>query len=172
MTSNRGWSLLALALVAAVAGCADGGIDDPDAPASDLQITELSNASITCSVQSGFCALDINQSCSTTATCVDGGGNSTGPCVVVFALQVEDWELTASNVPITGLATTSPFNDITLDSVLIAYDWGAAGCTTEPNMVGLGGRRSRPKDRRRSTSGRSSSRRWATPPPARAARRT
>jgi len=102
MRSTKLWILPVLALaVLAFAGCTGNSLDDGGSADVVLEVSVENNPSVTANTQGG-----------------SGGG--TGVCVY----QVTEWTVTFNNVPKNMVAVDgSPYNDIVVDGVDIAYTW-------------------------------------------------
>lgn len=110
--TNRWVALLAALLVVATASCTNDTLDDGSSPGVYLEIRSFTNPPVTAQTD-----------------------QNTGLC----AFTVVDWSVGMGNVPVNSTATTSPFNDIILDRVVITYQPSGTVRT-----VGLGGISIRP----------------------------
>jgi hypothetical protein len=99
------------AVLLVTASCTSDALDDGGSADVVLEIISLENPAVTAQ-QAG------------------AGGLCT--------LQVEDWTASAQAVPKNSLAGSSPFNDLTLHTVTITYNWIDPGITTPTRVVGLG----------------------------------
>jgi hypothetical protein len=103
-------SFVALALM--TAACTSDNLDDGGSADVVLEIESLENPAITATLDSttGFCNFTIT-----------------------------DWSFGAINLPKNTLALESGFNDISLTSVTITYDWVNPALSTPMRVIGLGG---------------------------------
>ena len=98
MRANHRWTLLILAAaVALTGGCADGDIDDADSAPVELQVDVTQSPPIRGQLVGTECQVTITE-----------------------------WTVTYRNQPKNSAATTSPFNDIYVDSVTVSYEWPAS----------------------------------------------
>lgn len=109
---KRRWIYLPVAALLAAAACTNDALDDGNGPDVALEIITLNNLPVTAQTAAG------------------GGGGCT--------VTVVPWTGTAQNNPLNAQATTSPFNDIVLESVTITYEWINGVAATPVRIVGLG----------------------------------
>ncbi len=104
MRTNRRLVLaVAAGALLAMSGCVKGSIDDPGSAQVELQVALTDTPAVTCSLQNG-----------------------------IPLFTVAEWSVTYNNVPKNELATTSPFNDIQIQSVTMSYDWPAPAAVLIP----------------------------------------
>ncbi len=110
---NRSLRIVAGALafggLAFFASC-NSSIDDGDGPAVQLEVSALENEAVTSTAAGAGCTR-----------------------------EVTEWSVTLQNVPKNALANASPFNDVVMGTVDIAYNWQTPGIATPNRTYGLGG---------------------------------
>jgi len=112
MLSSKKYLIPLLAAVLLVtASCTNDALDDGSGADVVLEIVNLENPAITAQ-QAG------------------GAGGCT--------LLVEDWTALIGAAPKNPLGGTTPFNDLTLHTVTITYNWIEPAITTPTSIVGLG----------------------------------
>jgi hypothetical protein len=131
-----------IAVLAAGAGsCTNDSLDDGGSADVVLEVLSLENPAVTGeAAQSGFCSLDGSVACTTTADCagaIPPAGLCEAECV---GFVVQEWSATLGNAPKNVLAggDSTPFNDVTLESVTITYSWLDPAVSTPTRTVGLG----------------------------------
>jgi hypothetical protein len=114
MLSSKKYLMPLLAVVLLVAAsCTNDGLDDGSGADVVLEIVSLDNPAITAQTS---------------------GEGGEGLCT----LLVEDWTASVMAAPKNSLAVISPFNDLTLHTVTITYNWIDPGIVTPTREVGLG----------------------------------
>jgi len=106
-------SLLLLPLALLAVACTNDALDDGGSPDVVLEVKALENPPVTASLD-----------------------RTTGVCT----FTVEDWSFDALNLAKNETAEgSSPFNDITLTTVTIEYNWIDTAVSTPTRVFGLGG---------------------------------
>ncbi len=129
MRASKTWISLMLVVFVMTAACTNNSVDDADSPNSVLEVVTLDNPAITGQITAGTCSLDTSRVCVTGLDCAGDPGLGVpagGVCLIDptgEGCQVEEWSASLGNVPKTELGTTSPFNDIALQSVTVSYTW-------------------------------------------------
>lgn len=99
-------ALVAASMALAIGGCADGDLDDPDSPPSELQVEITQSPALEGQLVSGTCVL-----------------------------TVEEWTVTYNNVAKNSLATNSPFSDYFVESVTVSYTWPDVAVPIPPDRT-------------------------------------
>jgi hypothetical protein len=107
-------------LALAAAGCTGNSLDDADSGNVVLEVTQINAPSASGQVTAGACSVSGNP-CLQTSDCPAGEFCQINP--TTQGCVAPDWTVTLTNVPKTDLGTTSPFNDIVLDSLTLTYTW-------------------------------------------------
>ena len=137
MRSMKSWmACFGVLSLLIVAGCASGDIDDADSAHVVMQIETLDTPGVTGAVEGdGVCSGDAAVSCASDATCANAQP-ALGSCIGLTCVRtITEWSGTMRNVPKNSLANTSPFNDITLNTVDVSYP----GSGIAPETLGMGG---------------------------------
>lgn len=112
LKTNKYFMPILAAVLLVTASCTNDALDDGGSADVVLEVINLDNPAVTAQQSQA------------------GGGECT--------LMVEDWTASIQAAPKNGLAGTSPFNDLTLHTVTITYNWLDPGIITPTRVVGLG----------------------------------
>ncbi len=127
MRASKTWISLMLVVFVMTAACTNNSVDDADSPNSVLEVVTLDNPAITGQITAGTCSLHTSRVCVTDADCAATTDLPAGGVCLIDptgeGCQVEEWAVSLGNVPKSELGTTSPFNDIALQSVTVSYTW-------------------------------------------------
>ncbi len=127
MRASKTWISLMLVVFVMTAACTNNSVDDADSANSVLEVVTLDNPAITGQITAGTCSLDTARVCVTDADCSATPDLPAGGVCLIDptgeGCQVEEWSASLGNVPKSELGTTSPFNDIVMQSVTISYAW-------------------------------------------------
>lgn len=113
MHGTKRWMMLLAALLLVVPACTSNSLDDGDSADVVLEVVSLDNPPVAGEIgEGGFCGF-----------------------------TVESWTASLANIPKNRVSGegTSPYNDIVVNSLVIAYEWiDCASCSTVDRFVGLG----------------------------------
>ncbi len=129
MRASKTWISLMLVVFVMTAACTNNGLDNADAPNTVLEVVTLDNPPITGQILAGTCSLDETRICVSDLACLPDPGQGIpdgGICEIdptEEGCQLEEWSVSLGNVPKSDLATTSPYNDIVMQSVTVNYAW-------------------------------------------------
>ena len=101
--------ITAAGLLLMAAACVSGNADHPSTPDIELQVMVTESPAVTAQDQSGTCVIKVNE-----------------------------WTVNFNNVPKNSLATTSPWNDVTIVGMTLSYDFPDVGATLPTRYLPLG----------------------------------
>jgi hypothetical protein len=161
--------LFAVALAALAGWSCNDDLDDAEGADVVLEVLTFDNPTVTttpanvCSLATGVgCAVDADCASVNGGTCetnpsppptdVCSGAPSSpcvddddcmsvngGSCTTGCAVEIQNWEVSARNVPLNAVATTSPFNDIVVESVTVRYTLTGDAAPSLERTIGVGG---------------------------------
>jgi hypothetical protein len=135
--AKQWWWVGAVVLaLAGAASCTNNDLDDAGGPNVVLQVTEFNFQPITGQPVVGTCSVTTTSQCLTTADCPFGEACNL-PIGEEGCDVTQEWQITFANIPKTEAAVTSPFNDVTLETLSITYVW-ANGFPSSTVTTGLG----------------------------------
>ena len=118
--ANRWWVVLVAGVALAGVSCTNNSLDDSGGPNVTLQVSQLDTPQVSGNVNEGTCMMT-GLPCLDNNNCAFGDvcniPPNTGNC------SISTWNATMENKPLSELATTSPFNDVTLTTLTIDYVW-------------------------------------------------
>ena len=132
---NRWWVVCTLAVMLAVPACTENDIDEGDQDVV-LEITSFDAPAVTGEVEIGFCQNN------PLIPCLNSNNCPFGDVCILSAVggecTINPWTFGLENKPLSEGAGESPFNDIVLNSLDIAYDFPPLGSTDFTRTIGLG----------------------------------
>ncbi len=133
---NRWWILCAVAVMLAVPACTENDIDEGDQDVV-LLLTSFDAPAVTGDPEIGFCQD------SPTIPCLNSNNCAFDDVCILTGIggecTISAWTFTLENKPLSEGASESPFNDVVLNSLTIAYDFPPLGSIEFIRTIGLAG---------------------------------